>query len=79
MEEALWGEIAKLQAEGPGAEDLNKVKQTWKQEYQRNLRENDYWLNYLRLSVLEGLDMREIVIRDARIDAVKADDVKAAE
>lgn len=77
VEAALWAEIGKLQTDGPSAEDLNKVKQTWKQEYQRSLRENGYWLNYMRLSVIEGRSTREILMREKRIDAVTADDVKA--
>jgi len=78
VEAALWGEIEKLQTDGPQADDLNKVKQARLQTYRRALRENGYWMNYLRLNVLEGLDPHEILNIDKRINGVTADDVKAA-
>jgi len=78
VEAALWGEIEKLQANGPQAGDLDKVKQARLQTYRRSLRENGYWINYLRLNVLEGLDPHEILNIDQRINGVTADDVKAA-
>ena len=56
VEAALWGEIERLQTSGPEAEDLNKVKQARLQAYRRALRENGYWINYLRQSVLEDKD-----------------------
>ena len=62
----------------PAADDLNKVKQARLQTYRRALRENGYWMNYLRLNVLEGLDPHEILNIDKRINGVTADDVKAA-
>lgn len=78
VETALWGEIDKLQASGPEAEDLSKVKQARLQSYRRALRENGYWLNYLRLSVLEDKDAHDILRVEQRINAVSADDLKAA-
>ena len=78
VEAALWSEIEKLQADGPQAGDLDKVKQARLQTYRRALRENGYWMNYLRLNVLEGLDPHEILNIDQRINAVTADDIKAA-
>lgn len=78
VEAALWGEIERLQTSGPAAEDLNKAKQARLQAYRRALRENGYWMNYLRQSVLEDKDPHEILNIEQRINAVTADDVKTA-
>lgn len=78
VEAAVWSEISRLQAEGPTAEDLNKVRQARLQAYRRALREDGYWLNYLRQGVLEGKDPHEILKIEQRINEVTADDIKAA-
>lgn len=75
---ALWAEIERLQAQGPDAEDLNKVKQARLQSYRRALRENGYWMNYLRMGVLEDKDPHEILNIEQRINAVTAEEIKAA-
>lgn len=78
VEAALWGEIERLQTSGPDAEDLQKVKQARLQTYRRALRENAYWLNHLRQSVLEERDPHDILTIAQRIDAVTANDIKTA-
>jgi zinc protease len=75
---AMWAEIERLQANGPSADDLNKVKQARLQTYRRSLRQNSYWMNYLRLSALEDKDLHEILNIEQRINAVTAEDIKAA-
>jgi zinc protease len=78
VDAAMWAEIERLQAHGPSAEDLNKVKQARLQTYQRALRENGYWMGYLRQTALEDKDPHEILQIGERINAVTADDIKAA-
>nr|WP_315250483.1 insulinase family protein [uncultured Duganella sp.] len=78
VEAAVWSEIERLQANGPTAEDLNKVKQARLQAYRRALREDGYWMNYLRQGVLEDKDPHEILKIEQRINEVTADDIKAA-
>jgi zinc protease len=78
VETALWAEIEKLQAQGPAAEDLDKVKQARLQSYRQSIRENGYWMNYLRMGVVEDKDVHDILKVEQAIDAVTADDVKAA-
>lgn len=78
VEAAVWGEIERLQASGPAADDLNKVKQARLQSYRRALREDGYWLNHLRQGVLEERDPHEILKIEQRINDVTADDIKAA-
>ncbi|MBV7534928.1 insulinase family protein [Duganella sp. sic0402] len=78
VEAAVWAEIERLQAEGPTVEDLNKVKQARLQSYRRALREDGYWMNYLRQGVLEDKDPHEILKVEQRINSVGAEDIKAA-
>jgi zinc protease len=75
---ALWAEIERLKANGPDAADLDKVKQARLQSYKRSLRQNGYWMNYLRMGVLEDRDPHEILNIEQRINAVTAGDIKAA-
>jgi zinc protease len=78
LEAALWASIGRLQAQGPSAAELNKVKQAMLQGYRRNLRENDYWMQYLRGAELEGSDPHDILTVEQRIGALTEADVQAA-
>jgi zinc protease len=78
VEAAVWAEIERLQADGPTVEDLNKVKQARLQSYRRALREDGYWMNYLRQGVLEDKDPHEILKVEQRINSVSAEEIKAA-
>jgi len=75
---AAFAEIRKLQAQGPEAGDLEKVKQNWNTNHRRSMRENGYWLNYLQGAYLNGIAAETILQYGERVDAVKAADVKAA-
>ncbi|MYM33500.1 insulinase family protein [Duganella sp. FT94W] len=78
VEAAFWSEIERLQANGPTAADLDKVKQARLQSYRRALREDGYWMTYLRQSVLEDKDPHEILKIEQRVNDVTAQDIQAA-
>jgi len=75
---AAFAEIRKLQAQGPEAGDLEKVKQNWNTNHRRSMRENGYWLNYFQGAYLNGIAPETILQYGERVDAVKAADIKAA-
>jgi zinc protease len=75
---ATFAEIARLKEQGPGAADLEKVKQNWLQVQRRAMRENGYWLSQLQSSVTYNTDPAAILTLEQRIGAVTADDIKAA-
>ena len=68
---AALGEIEKIRKDGPSADDLNKVKETWKQQYLVNIKDNNYWARQLMQSVELGSDPATILNYEARVDKLK--------
>ena len=75
---ATYGEIARLQADGPTEAELAKVKQAWLQQHQKSMRENGYWLNRLQTSVLYDMDPATILTYEKRVNELSAKDLKEA-
>ena len=75
---AAWGEIQKLQDNGPESEDLEKVKKNWLIEHRRSLRENGYWLSHLKAANLYATDPASILDYEQRVAALTAAEVQAA-
>ncbi len=50
MQQLTLKEIEKLKKEGPQEADLNKVKESLKNDYKDNIQTNKYWLNLLEKS-----------------------------
>ncbi len=73
-----FAEIERMKTQGPEVGDLNKVKQNWKQLYEKSMRENDYWLSRLQNAVLEGTDPANILAYEKMVDQITPDDLKAA-
>lgn len=72
-------EIEKVKKDGPREEDLKKVKETWRQQYEVNLKENQFWARQLVQSAELGVSTEKLVLSyPDRIAALTADDVKAA-
>jgi zinc protease len=76
--EAVLAEIGRLQAEGPTADDLAKVKEMDKRELETALQQNGFWQNWLRGAHQLGLDPAAILRRAADIDALTVDQVSEA-
>lgn len=75
---AAFGEIDKLQQNGPDAADLAKVKQNWLIAHRKSLRENGYWLNALQNISVYGADPARIANYEKLVEALTAADVQAA-
>jgi zinc protease len=75
---AAFSEIQKLQAGGPDAADLAKVKQNWLLAHRKQLRENNFWLGSLQSSVLYGTDPALILDYEKRVATITVDDLQAA-
>ncbi|HTF18683.1 MAG TPA: insulinase family protein [Chryseolinea sp.] len=75
---ATHAEIEKIKANGPLAADLEKVKETWKQQYQVNMKDNTFWARQLLASVETGSSGVELVSYEKRVAALTANDVKEA-
>ena len=59
--DVVMGELAKVRAEGPGDDYLDKVKESRRRSKETNLRENSYWLRQIESFDREGLDPRDIL------------------
>lgn len=74
--EATIKEIEKVQREGPTAEDLAKVKETWKQQYLVNVKDNNFWARHLIQSIELGTDPASILSYEKRVEALTPDQLK---
>lgn len=75
---ATHAEIEKIKANGPTAGDMEKIKETWKQQYQVNMKDNSFWAKQLLASVETGSTGGELVSYEKRVAALTANDVKDA-
>jgi len=75
---ATLTEIDKIKANGPTADDLNKVKETWRQQYEVNIKDNAFWARQLLLSVESGSNPGEVLSYEKRVAALTSKDIKDA-
>jgi zinc protease len=67
---ATFAEIERMKEPGPDAGDVDKVKQNWLTSYQKALRENGYWVNYIQEALLHGTDMASILEYEQRVKEI---------
>lgn len=75
---ATHAEIEKIKSKGPAATDLEKVKETWKQQYQVNIKDNTFWARQLLAGVETGSTGGELISYEKRVAALTIADVKDA-
>jgi zinc protease len=75
---ATLAEIEKVRTAGPKEEDLNKVKETWKQQYLVSIKDNNFWARQLLQSVEQGTDPAGILQYTKKVDALKTSDLQDA-
>ncbi|MGB9108342.1 MAG: insulinase family protein, partial [Telluria sp.] len=78
MTTALFAEIERIKTAGPDQQDLDKVKRTWVQNWQRNLQSNAFWAAALGSAELYGTDPHRLLDQMQRAAAISADDVRLA-
>ncbi|GAB4283505.1 MAG: insulinase family protein [Marinilabiliales bacterium] len=59
LTDGVFEEIKKLKENGPTPEDLNKVKEKLLREYETNVRENKWWLNMFKNSLMLSMNMQQ--------------------
>ncbi len=77
---AVYEEIEKIQKNGPTQVDLDKVKETQRRDIEKNVKENNYWLNGLRRIYTDKADPKGLLEASARqrIDALTIQDIQKA-
>jgi zinc protease len=76
--QATMAEIEKVKSNGPTEGDLNKVKETWKQQYEVNIKDNAFWARQLIQSVELDSNPGEVLSYEKRIAALTIKDVRDA-
>jgi zinc protease len=76
---ATFAEIEKVKTSGPKEEDLNKVKETWRQQYEVNIKDNQFWARQIIQSVELGNSPDLVLLSyPERIAALTVKDVQDA-
>lgn len=75
---AALAEVEKVKANGPSLDDLNKVKETWRQQYEVNIKENTFWARQLLQSAETGSNAGDVLSYEKRIAALTPKDLKDA-
>jgi zinc protease len=75
---AVFAEIAKLQADGPDEETLQKVKETQRRTHETNLKENGWWMRQIATAALQGMDAADALETPALIDGVSRQQIAQA-
>lgn len=71
-------EMRGLQEDGPQAENVQKVKEIQRREYETALRSNRAWLQWLEFYSRHGEDLRGILAYKALVDRLKPVDIQRA-
>jgi len=70
--------MKQLKANGPSAEDLQKVKEMFLRERETNLQNNRYWLSTLQFYYLNQEDPMQVIRDEQMIKDISPEDVKRA-
>jgi zinc protease len=73
---AALAEIEKVKTAGPSEADLSKVKETWKQQYLVNIKDNTFWARQLLQSVELGSNPAGVLSYEKKVDALTPKDIK---
>ena len=66
------------QEKGIEQKDLDKVKETWKKQYQVNKQNNDWWLTGLSTAFIDEVNPENLLDYEQRVDALKVEDLQNA-
>ena len=76
LTEAALAEVEKLKENGPTAEDLAKVKETYLQERKDEMQKNSFWLAALQDSDEEDKDIAMMMSFEERVQALTAEELQ---
>ena len=75
---ALQAEIDAIVKAGPSLQNLNKVKQQWRESHKEQIKQNGPWLQHLLASKSEGGDINRFVKFESYIDKLTVKEVQDA-
>ncbi len=75
---AMQNEIASLKKNGPSQQNLDKVKQQWRESHKEQIKQNGPWLTNLLAMKTEGEDINRFVHFETYVDKLTAKEVQDA-
>lgn len=70
-------ELDKMIKEGPSQKDLDKVKEAARLEYKENLKDNKFWMNYLKKEYTSDVELDEMNKYEEKLNALTTQDLQA--
>ena len=67
-----------LQLKKPTDEDMQKIKEANKRQYENNLKDNNYWLQYILGSYYNSLDVKDVLHYPELMNSLTKDDINQA-
>jgi zinc protease len=74
----IFDEIEKLQKTGPTADEVAKVKEGQRRQWETNMKENAYWLGQIAAREMAGEPVRDVLSFPARLENVTAAQIRQA-
>ncbi|MBP7555200.1 MAG: insulinase family protein [Chitinophagaceae bacterium] len=78
LTDSLVAIIKSVQEKGVEQKDLDKVKETWKKQYEVGLQNNSYWLSQLSNAWINRTNPENILDYEQKVNALTTDDLKEA-
>jgi zinc protease len=75
---ALMNLIQSTQNNGIDQKDLDKVKETWKKQYNVSIQSNDFWLSALSNAWINRENPEEILNYEQNVNALTVEDLQKA-
>ncbi|MGH7467596.1 MAG: M16 family metallopeptidase [Longimicrobiales bacterium] len=78
LSQAVFRVIEEIKQNGPRAEDLSKVQETQRRNYEKGMRENSFWVQQLLARTQNGEDPRLVLRYPALVAGLNAERIRAA-
>jgi zinc protease len=78
LTDVLFGELARIAADGPSELDVRKVRESQRRAYETDLRENAFWVGVLAHAARWDPGFEEVRTHGRRIETIDADMLRAA-
>ena len=75
---ASLDEVSKIKNNGVSADDISKFKSEEQRQVELNLRNNNYWLNYMTNRLQNGEDLGQMLKDQQRLDGISVETTKVA-
>jgi zinc protease len=69
--------MERIKLEGPSETDLAKVRETLIKDYEKNIRQNGFWMGSLQDYYLNGEKIRSLEEYKAMVESVTVEDIRA--